>query len=123
MRSRALRLATDAGIDRGGHPEYGLFVRFAAFTGLRAGELVGLRVKDVQLMKRRFHVGQLASEVYGQLQIVPTKTYERRSVPVPQALIEELIQHVAGVGQDDLVWRSPHGGPFGTAQSSWWRSL
>ena len=29
-----------------GYPEYGLFVRFAAFTGLRAGELVGLRVKD-----------------------------------------------------------------------------
>ncbi len=73
-----------------GYPEYGLFVRFAAFTGLRAGELVGLRVKDVQLMKRRVHVQQSASEAYGQLQIVPTKTYERRSVPIPKSLIEEL---------------------------------
>jgi hypothetical protein len=33
-----------------------LFVRFAAFTGLRAGELVGLRVKDLQLMRRRVRV-------------------------------------------------------------------
>src|SRR5262249_51845877 len=56
-----------------GYPEYGLLVRFAAFTGLRADELVGLRVKDLQLMKRRVQVHQSASEAYGQLQIVATK--------------------------------------------------
>ena len=95
-----------------GYPEYAMLVRFAAFTGLRAGELVGLRVKDVQLMKRRVHVQQSASEAYGQLQIVPTKTYEWRSVPIPKSLIEELADHVAGIGQDDFVWQSPQGGPF-----------
>jgi len=73
-----------------GYPEYGLFVRFAAYTGLRAGELVGLRVKDLELLHRRVQVFQSASEAYGQLQIVPTKTYERRSVPIPRSFIDEL---------------------------------
>ncbi len=36
-----------------GYPEYGLLVRFAAFTGLRAGELVALRAKNLDLMRRR----------------------------------------------------------------------
>ena len=86
-----------------GYPEYGLFVRFAAFNGLRAGELVGLRVKDLELLQRRVQVFQSASEAYGQLQIVPTKTYERRSVPIPRSLIDDLAQHVAGKGPDEFV--------------------
>ena len=32
-----------------GHPIYGLVVMFAAFTGLRAGELAGLNVGDLTL--------------------------------------------------------------------------
>ena len=95
-----------------GYPEYGLLVRFAAFTGLRAGELVGLRVKDLHLTGRRVHVHQSASEAYGQLQIVATKTYERRSVPIPGSLIDALTEHVAGIDMDEFVWQSPQGGPF-----------
>lgn len=102
-----------------GYPEYGLFVRFAAFTGLRAGELVGLRVKDLELLQRRVQVFQSASEAYGQLQIVPTKTYERRSVPIPRSLINDLAEHVAGKGPDEFVWQSPEGGPF--RYSNWFK--
>lgn len=102
-----------------GYPEYGLLVRFAAFTGLRAGELVGLRVKDLHLMRRRVFVHQSASEAYGQLQIVATKTYERRSVPIPKSLIDDLAEQVAGQGQDDFVWVSPQGGPF--RYSNWFK--
>jgi len=34
---------------RDGYPDYGLLVRFAGFTGLRAGELVALRLKRLDL--------------------------------------------------------------------------
>ena len=37
------------------------------------------------LMKRRVYVHQSASEAYGKLQIVATKTYERRSVAIPRS--------------------------------------
>jgi integrase len=97
---------------RDGYPEYGLLVRFAAFTGLRAGEIVALRVKSLDLMRRIVDVNASGSEAYGQLQIVPTKTYERRSVPIPRSLIDELAEQVAGCAPDEFVWRSPHGGPF-----------
>lgn len=102
-----------------GYPEYGLFVRFAAYTGLRAGELVGLRVKDLELLHRRVQVFQSASEAYGELQVVPTKTYERRSVPIPRSFVDELAELVAGKAPDDFVWVSPQGGPF--RYSNWFK--
>lgn len=102
-----------------GYPEYGLFVRFAAFTGLRAGEIVALRAKDLELMRRRVQVHQSASEAYGQLQIVPTKTYERRSVPIPRSLIDELAEHIARRRPDEFVWQSPEAGPF--RYSNWFK--
>lgn len=97
---------------RDGYPEYGLFVRLAAFTGLRAGELVALRMRNIDLDRRRLHVRESASEARGELQIVDTKTYEHRSVPIPRSLVEELATHLGSIGPDDFVWQSPQGGPF-----------
>jgi integrase len=71
---------------RAGYPEYGLLVRFAGFTGLRAGELVALRAMDLDLMRRRVAVHAFASEAYGELHVLPTKTYERRTVPIPEVV-------------------------------------
>jgi integrase len=102
-----------------GYPEYGLLVRFAAFTGLRAGELVALRVKTIDLERRRVDVCASASEAYGQLQFVDTKTFERRTVPIPASLIDELGELVSGRATDDLVWQSPQGGPF--RYSNWFK--
>ena len=94
---------------RDGYPEYGLLVRFAAFTGLRAGELVALRAGRLDLMRRRVEVNESGSEAYGALQLVATKTYERRTVPIPASLIDELAQHLAGIAPDGFVWQSPQG--------------
>jgi integrase-like protein len=48
-------------------PRYGLLVRFAAYTGLRAGELVALRVRHLNLLRGRCEVGESATEVDGRL--------------------------------------------------------
>src|SRR6478752_6173779 len=104
---------------REGYPEYGLLVRFAAFTGLRAGELVALRAANLDLMRRRVDVKASASEAYGELQLVATKTSERRTVPIPRSLIDELASQIAGGGPTDFVWESPHGGPF--RYSNWFK--
>jgi integrase len=104
---------------RDGYPEYGLLVRFSGFTGLRAGEIVALRVADVDLMRRRVHVKASASEAYGQLQLVATKTYERRTVPIPKSLIDDLARQVAGRDTTDFVWQSPQGGPL--RYSNWFK--
>ncbi len=95
-----------------GYPEYGLLVRAAAFTGLRAGELVALRRDRVDLSRRRIHVRESASEARGHLQIVATKTYEHRSVPVPASLCTELAEFIGDLNPNDFIWRSPGGKAF-----------
>ncbi len=102
---------------RDGYPEYGLLVRFAAFTGLRAGELVALRPSDLDLLRRRVEVNASVSEAYGQLQVVPTKTYQRRSVPIPRSLIDELATQIRH--GSEYVWQGPHGGPL--RYSNWFK--
>ena len=73
---------------------YGLLIRFAAYTGLRAGELAALRVGRLDLMRKQVRVVESvtlqAPYVYG-----PTKTYAERTVGLPIFLIEPLMAHVA----------------------------
>jgi DNA-binding CsgD family transcriptional regulator len=66
-------------------PEYAVLVRFVALTGLRAGEVGALRIGRVDLLRGRVDVVEAVSEVTGLgLDYGPTKTYERRSVPIPR---------------------------------------
>jgi integrase len=104
--------------DNPSYPEFGLLVRFAAWTGLRAGEIVALRVAKVDLMRRRVEVAESAAEAHGKLTFGPTKTYARRSVPLPAPLAEELTVHVAGKKQTDFVFEAPEGGPI--RHSNWY---
>ncbi len=95
-------------------PEYGLLVRFAAFTGLRAAEVAGLKLKAIELDKGVVRVTETLSEVGGYLHTVPPKTYQARAVPLPEFLIEELRNHFNTLGGDvdSYVFRSPQGAPL-----------
>ena len=93
-------------------PERGLLVRFTGFTGLRSGEIVALRTKAVDLLHGRVHVVASATEAYGKLQFGPPKTYQRRAVPLPQALVDEMATHLAARASDDFVFTSSRGGPL-----------
>jgi len=65
-------------------PEYALLVRFAAYTGLRAGELEALRVKRLDLLRGRVEVAETVGEVTGHgLVFGPTKTDQTRTRPTP----------------------------------------
>ena len=104
--------------DKPNYPEYGLLVRFAAWTGLRAGEIVALRVGKLDLMRRRVEVSESAAEAHGKLTYGPTKTYARRSVPILAPLADELTVHVAGRKPTDFVFEAPDGGPI--RHSNWY---
>ena len=108
---------------RGGHgaaphwrtefPDLGLLVRFCAYTGLRAGEVEALRVRRLDLFHAKVEVAESVSEVRGHgLVFGPTKTYERRSVPVPRFLCDDLLRFVAGKAPEDFVFSAPEGGPI-----------
>ncbi|MEU6128817.1 tyrosine-type recombinase/integrase [Saccharopolyspora sp. NPDC047091] len=88
----------------------GLVIRLLAYTGLRWGEMAALRTANVDLDRRRIRVAQSVTEVSGRLEWGTPKNHERRSVPLPRFLADQLAKHLGGKAADDLVFASPKGG-------------
>ncbi|MBV9284801.1 MAG: site-specific integrase, partial [Acidimicrobiia bacterium] len=90
---------------------WGTLVRFAAYTGLRAGEIGGLRVKHLDLLRRRVHVTG-ARKTYGA--DGDTKTKKSRWVDLPHQLCDELAAHLAARDHNPeaRVWTGDRGGPL-----------
>jgi len=66
--------------------------------------LAALKVKRVDLRRRRIEVAESVVEVDGLLTWGVPKGYERRSVPIPGFIAEDLRQQLADRGPDDLVF-------------------
>jgi len=97
-------------------PYYRVLVYTAAYTGLRAGELLGLRRADVDLLRSVLHVRRALKDVDGRLEFGETKTHTQRQVSLPNflrdMLREHLAQSLAGDGADALVFPSKTGQPL-----------
>lgn len=92
-------------------PHYSPLVWTAADTGMRIGELIGLRVKRVDLLRRRIEVCEQVTDVNGYLNAAPPKTKAgRRMIDLSSFLAGMLQDHIAGKGLDDLVFTSERGG-------------
>ena len=94
---------------------YGALILVGGVLGLRWGEAIGLRVRDVDFLRRTITVAQEVSEVTGHLAIEPPKTARSvRTLAVPPFVIEaitaHLVTHRGPVGPDDLVFLGPKGG-------------
>lgn len=83
------------------HPE---LVVLLAYTGLRWGEATGLRVKHVDLRRRRVSVEENAVEVGSAIQVGTPKTHEKRLVPYPPFLADTMERLVAGREHEELVF-------------------
>jgi len=88
----------------------GVVVRVLAYTGLRWGELAALRVGRVELERRRLLVAESVTEVDGTSVFGTPKTHQRRTVPLPGFLGDDLRALVEGRSPDELVFMSPGGG-------------
>lgn len=96
-----------------------------AYTGIRWGEAVALRVEDVDLTGRRIGIHQTATEVDGYIQVGPPKSWESRPVPFPTFLVPALERQVEGKPGDELVFRARQGGYLARpdtsrSRQSWW---
>jgi integrase len=109
-------LATQAGADRG------VIVLVLAYCGLRWGELAGLHVADVDMLRRRIHVRRNAVDVGGDVAVGTPKTHERRTVQLPRFLIDPLAAACRGKGRDDIVFPAARGGYAKPPGASTWFS-
>ena len=73
------RLAHEAGDSSG-------VVLVLAYTGIRWGEMIALRVRDVDATRRRLSIERNAVEVGTEIHVGTPKNHERRSVPYIQML-------------------------------------
>lgn len=75
----------------GPREDLAIYVRFAAYTGLRVGEICALRIKNVDLRTGRIHVREAVSTVGGRLVPgLPKTNAGTRTVGLPASLIPEL---------------------------------
>jgi site-specific recombinase XerC len=100
---------------------YQAAVWLAAYGGLRAGELFGLRAKRVDPLRHTITIAETVVDVGGRPYFGPPKTRAGcRVIPLPRVAAEPLAQHLTTYGRqpDDLVFTASEGGPV---QLNLWR--
>ncbi|WP_396415628.1 site-specific integrase [Kocuria sp. p3-SID1433] len=80
------------------------------YTGLRWGEMAGLRARDLDFERRRVSVERNAVEIGSKIEIGSPKSHKKRSVPLDWFLAPQLRDQVADKEPNDLVFMSPSGG-------------
>lgn len=105
---------------------YGLMIRFMAYTGLRAGEVAGLRVRDVDLAAGHVSVRQTAQHMKGEWIFgTPKSRRSNRDVPLlDRKLTADLkaykMQHPRSGEPDALFWPGRTPGSHRVAHDRVW---
>ena len=86
-------------------PEIWPVLMLAAVTGMRRGELAGLRRDRLMLDRGELRVERSISEVGGMVEEKPTKTHASRTVRLDAATVEMLGDHLAAMDAraDELI--------------------
>jgi integrase len=94
--------------------QYRALVLLLGYGGLRIGEAVALRVKDIDAMRRRVQVRVAVAEVEGKLVEGTPKGGKPRTIRVPGFLAEELAEHMGPRADQPEVRAFPgeRGGPL-----------
>jgi integrase len=104
--------------------EHAALVLTLAYTGIRWGEAIGLRVRDVQFLRRRLMVSENAVQLGVRHTVGPTKGRKARSVPVPDFVLDALSVQCRGKGSGELVFSGRNGGylPRPKSATGWFQA-
>lgn len=80
------------------------------YCGLRWGEAIALRVKNLDVPNQRLYVEENVVEVASTMHRGTPKSHKVRAVPVPGFLMDMLVRETTGRAGDDLVFPGRDGG-------------
>ena len=82
-------------------------------TGLRRGELLGLKWEDIDLERGDLRVRRQISRINGEVVEAPLKTKNAyRTLPLAEDTVSVLLEQKKKVGSSPWVFPSPNGGPI-----------
>ena len=93
--------------------EYKGLVLFLAYTGLRWGEVVGLRVHDLDMLRKRATVSENAVQSGKKMFVGAPKSHKRRTVPLPAFVLPYLARQCEAKARDALLWDDGRGSHLG----------
>jgi integrase len=94
--------------------EHGTLVALLAYTGLRWGEAIGLRVGDLDLLRKRALIHENAVQSGTGIHVGTPKAHKQRSIPLPGFLVPMLARRCENKQRSDLLFgdgehlRRPH---------------
>ena len=94
--------------------EYGTLVLLLAYTGVRWGEAIGLRVADLDMLRKRALIHENAVQSGTGVHVGTPKAHKQRSIPLPEFLVKPLARQCEGKQRTDLLFgdgehlRRPH---------------
>ncbi len=89
--------------------EFEGLVLLLAYTGIRWGEAVGLRVRDLDMLRRRATIAENAVQSGTQIHVGTPKAHKQRTVPLPEFLLPHLARQCVGKGREDLLFSGKDG--------------
>lgn len=86
----------------------------ASGAGLRQGEAFGLRVSDVDFLRREIHIRQQVKIVNARVVLAPPKGRKTRTVPLADTVANELAEHIRRhpPGPDGLLFTTREAKPI-----------
>jgi integrase len=99
--------------------DYEAFVLLLAYTRIRWGEAVALRVQDLDMLCRRVTIAENAVQVGSTIHVGTPKSHKLRTVPLPAFLLPHLAHQCEGRQRDSLLFPGPSGG-YGWRPHSHW---
>jgi integrase len=84
--------------------KYPGLVLVLAYCGIRWGEATALKVKHLDMPRRRLMIEENAVQVGSVIHVGTPKNHKKRTVPFPKFLAKQLAHQCEGKGRDDLVF-------------------
>jgi integrase len=90
--------------------EWDGLVLLLAYCGLRWGEAIGLRVHDLDMLRKRASITENAVQSGNGIHVGTPKAHKQRTVPLPEFLLPYLARQCEGKRRDGLLWPGDDGG-------------